>query len=846
MIPPSSSKRVGSNQPAAFRSTSDVTEKTEEGEPSIKRLCKDFRLLKSPSKAGLPVRCSSTGDIPVGKDCRKQISGTRAAFDAAPNLPVVPKSPTSDLPLYKVVSVMEQKGSVVLTVQSLTAPAATIRTCVLRGFWVQTSVVTGDQVVIIGSFDEQHECIIDDNHNFLILHPDTLISPTLIGGAGYCKRKALLQEMIRSETTMEMFVGTLVHDLMQRTAVAISRVARTNGGQPTESSAEILTGLLRDPRYRQDMYTLELTTEEITKIASSFLPNIEKWAWTEFRKAGLVIADIEEWIWSPRYGVKGRVDMTLSAAGRIVPLEIKTGKESWATSHTGQVLLYTLLLSEKHGQSISEGILYYTKTGGYKTINAEQQHLGALIQMRNDISNYLKRCHFLDGKAVMNLPGPINSQHACSMCSLSTTCSLFYKTVEEPRKLRVLPDDHYMHTMVREKIAHLQQLHLDYFERWMVMMYIEVQNGQKNTSVLDLWLKRDVVAEEGKPGNGVGGLRLIETRQTPNLQLCYVLTSLTPSTVALNAGDLILLREDTSAGLVVDLCTINSIEKEPTLRLELQADRFFQNPRLQNRMFRIDKYVYSASSMSGSYDGLMKIMEGDQKADRIRRLFLQKEPPRQDTKVSKQQILDAKSLLKPLSKEQQTAVVKCMMVVDYIFLDTKNCPGSSDFISTLIAILRKCNQTVLLVSSNNGTIDDILRPLKRDRSTHKILRLGPAARIHVDLKENCPESLASQGTFEEFSTAVRDAEIVATTNGTHRQPGLMHREFDVCLVNEASLMLQPSVFGFLLLAKRFIFAGDSTKKPHCRCAAAVDMGMEESLMAAMEATAVAAGSWAVI
>ena len=115
------------------------------------------------------------------------------------------------------------------------------------------------------------------------------------------------------------------------------------------------------------------------------------------------------------------------------------------------------------------------------------------------------------------------------------------------------------------------------------------------------------------------------------------------------------------------------------LRLELQADRFFQNSRLRNRVLRVDKYVYSASSMGGSYDSLAKIMENNEKAERLRRLFLSKEEPRIETKIPRQQLQDAKSLIKPLSKEQQLAVVKCLMAVDYVFIDTKNCSGNFVF-----------------------------------------------------------------------------------------------------------------------------------------------------------------------
>ncbi|OQV25554.1 hypothetical protein BV898_00492 [Hypsibius exemplaris] len=80
--------------------------------------------------------------------------------------------------------------------------------------------------------------------------------------------------------------------------------------------------------------------------------------------------------------------------------------------------------------------------------------------------------------------------------------------------------------------------------------------------------------------------------------------------------------------------------------------------------------------MSVSYDGFKKIMEGDENASCLWRLFRRKEPHGRKTKVLKQQILDSKSLLKLLRKEQQAATVRSIMLLDYIFMNTKNCPGN--------------------------------------------------------------------------------------------------------------------------------------------------------------------------
>lgn len=57
--------------------------------------------------------------------------------------------------------------------------------------------------------------------------------------------------------------------------------------------------------------------------------------------------DIEESIWSPRFGLKGKIDVTVGvkihrdckSKYKIMPLELKTGKESNSIEHRSQVYI---------------------------------------------------------------------------------------------------------------------------------------------------------------------------------------------------------------------------------------------------------------------------------------------------------------------------------------------------------------------------------------------------------------------------------------------------------------------------------------------------------------------------
>jgi len=78
--------------------------------------------------------------------------------------------------------------------------------------------------------------------------------------------------------------------------------------------------------------------------------------------------DVEEDIWSPTYGIKGKLDASVQvliqeqmetikkAFGNpdtrqwTLPFEIKTGRAVGVLEHRAQTMLYTLLMAERYGQ----------------------------------------------------------------------------------------------------------------------------------------------------------------------------------------------------------------------------------------------------------------------------------------------------------------------------------------------------------------------------------------------------------------------------------------------------------------------------------------------------------------
>lgn len=155
--------------------------------------------------------------------------------------------------------------------------------------------------------------------------------------------------------------------------------------------------------YTDDLYAIgEKSQEVVTAKLKEQLPLIQAWARKYMRETPLPtsrlstplvssssnmesvcvskVLDIEENIWSPTFGMKGKVDASVELTIQIVdasakvgsvtsydqqhpnlkvltvPFELKTGKVAQSL-HSAQVMVYSLLMSERYNLNISSGVL---------------------------------------------------------------------------------------------------------------------------------------------------------------------------------------------------------------------------------------------------------------------------------------------------------------------------------------------------------------------------------------------------------------------------------------------------------------------------------------------------------
>ena len=88
---------------------------------------------------------------------------------------------------------------------------------ILRQAWIDSPCVTGSVVHVIGDFDRYGQCIVDNTQNLLILHPDHLISATVVGDSFTCMRKAVLGDRVKATSNANhgTLYGHMLHEIFQ-------------------------------------------------------------------------------------------------------------------------------------------------------------------------------------------------------------------------------------------------------------------------------------------------------------------------------------------------------------------------------------------------------------------------------------------------------------------------------------------------------------------------------------------------------------------------------------------------------------------------------------------------------
>ncbi|XP_017754506.1 PREDICTED: DNA replication ATP-dependent helicase/nuclease DNA2 [Eufriesea mexicana] len=752
----------------------------------------------------------------------------------------------------KVVEVRRDYNSLLLTVsqEDYKTPNTTI-TC--SGFW-KDAKVQKDDIVVVQARKENKQWIIDNNSGFLVVHPDILISGTTVAGALFCKRKAVLAEKFRKMENLPYYegdksplvIGSLVHQLLQG--------AVQKNIHELSDITKLMDSILQSKDTSSLLYASEISLDVCRQQMLVFVPKIHKFIQhyikgkrqqeinnmqSNFKGKISHIRDIEENIWLPKLGIKGKVDVTvevkINSKKKIMPLEIKTGKPSFSLEHRGQIILYIMMMTLT-GQDTDTGLLLYLRENSIQEINSGYPEKRDLILLRNTLASYfvpksIEKITSLtseSGWQILELPEPINHHSACSKCIYSALCCAY---LSKDTNIQ-LSDSHPLTKLGKQILDKFKPTHIDYILHWVSLLQIE-ESAQFSENIMKyLWTLSPEKREMKK--TCICNLQVIgkviecdskykHTFVRANVKAQFSNTNI--PYMEFSDNEYILISTNTriniSAGFIVQ-------RKEDSIIVLLDRDITKYNI---NESFHIDKYS-SSSLFSSNLANVGGLMEHNKICEKLRDIIIDRKPASFQKGLSQSIIYKSAKILQNLNKNQQRAILKVISTNDYALIKGMPGTGKTETLVALIEVLHNAGHSILITAHTNSAVDNIL--LKLLNKGIDFLRLG--SYVHPSLKYKTEgfavSNYCSPNSLEELYSSKNI--IGVTCYGAHHAL-LGRRIFDICLVDESTQTLQPSVLRPLYSAKKFVLVGDPDQLPPViRSKLARKLGAEESLFARLD------------
>ncbi|XP_053616981.1 DNA replication ATP-dependent helicase/nuclease DNA2 isoform X2 [Plodia interpunctella] len=723
-------------------------------------------------------------------------------------------------------------------------------TCYVEGIWIDTPLFPGEIISIMATRDSSNQFYIGNSSGLLVLRPDHLISSTSVVGGVFCRRKAILQERWRGidSANTAMTIGILIHELVQK---ALTQLIM-NVKQLTAEADLIIKASL------QRLYDAGLTEEEARSNIqiyigplSEFMVNyvsptpptvVQKQTKDKWNGHIDKVLDIEENLCCPQLGLKGKIDATLQVTihdrkGRekaIVPLELKSGKASVSAEHRGQLVLYGMMLSVQEARdpttALQRGLLLYLKERvELREVSCGHPERRDLIMLRNQLVQHLaaspldgdveKIADIEEASALLQqkLPDPIHHENACTKCPYLTLCSLHLWHCDGPS----VPETHPLSKLRDVSLGHLSQEHIKYFQRWTALLKIEEKSQQSTAPLHSLWT--DSAAKRAMRGSCAPNLTLKSVVGSDDRYLhIFEKSQDNADSKGPQEGEFSIVSRDKRPWIAAGVVTVAKVNE---IHILLERDLSRRLPK--STMFHIDTYESYATAVH-NLTNLGVLMEDSDRALRLRKLIIDKEEPQFDKKLPRDVGRLGSKLMRSLNIQQQRAVLKALAAQDYALLQGLPGTGKTQTISVLIQMLVGLKLRVLVTAHTHSAVDNVLCRLPESMS---VMRLGAEGRVADNVARRCEQRLADHcRTTTELETLYNSMEVVGVTCLGAAHALLTRTTFDVCIVDEATQVLQCTVLRPLFAAKRFVLVGDPEQLPPVvRSRAARRLGMEESL-----------------
>ncbi|XP_072934739.1 DNA replication ATP-dependent helicase/nuclease DNA2 [Epargyreus clarus] len=726
-------------------------------------------------------------------------------------------------------------------------------TCFVEGIWINTPLQVGEIVSILATRDSSGQFVITNSSGLLSLRPDHLISTTSVVAGVFCKRKAVLQERWRGidAANTAMTIGILIHELVQAALtrhIVSTRNLQSEADTIISQSTQMLydAGLtVEETRTNMQLYIAPLAEfMQLYVKANTGAMQRQKGQWN-----GNIdeVLDIEENVCCPKLGLKGKIDATLQVtiherSGKqraIVPLELKSGKASMSAEHRGQLVLYCMMLGlqrkEDPASALQRGLLLYLRDRiDLREVSCGYPERRDLIMLRNELVQHLatgpkevdtdQLVDIEEAASLLqqSLPDPVHNENACTKCPYLTACSLHLWHTTGP----TVSERHPLTKLRSAALGHLSPKHIKYFLHWSSLLRLEEKEQIMTSPLHALWT--DSVEKRAKRGTCASNLRLKSVASSGDRYEHVFEKENNIQKESKNErngpqdGDFSIVSIDDRPWIAAGPVILSN-EKEIRILLERDLSRRLN----KDTKYHIDTYESYATTVQ-NLTNLGVLMEDSDRALRLRKIIVDAEAAQFAGKLPRAVGRLGARLLRPLNLQQQRAVLRALAAHDYALLRGLPGTGKTQTISVLIQMLVGLQQRVLVTAHTHSAVDTVLSRLP---DTIKVMRLGSSSRVAASLQSRCEDQLTKSCNTPELLAELYDSmEVVGVTCLGAAHAMLTRTTFDVCIVDEATQVLQSTVLRPLFACKRFVLVGDPDQLPPVvRSRTARRLGMEESL-----------------
>lgn len=406
----------------------------------------------------------------------------------------------------------------------------------------------------------------------------------------------------------------------------------------------------------------------------------------------------------------------------------------------------------------------------------------------------------------------------------------------------IIPSSIPFENMYKEYTDNLPPSHIEYLHNWLKLCGYELIDSQRGT-YYDI--KSMPSIEREKTGRCVGHLiyNFSETNGLSYIHHFYHNNKYIFPEESLNIGEYIILSIENKRICVLRGCVLNNDKKDYVIESESQINSILTSHK--EIEFRVDNINNSVINYTRSLHNLFSLLipnhkitltQHTQQSDEIEKhrknicsiivdekfeydylsqstydtSFPWNKTPNKNT-IYDDLMIDLKSEFLNFNEDQRKSIQR-IFNEDNIFSLIQGMPGTGK--TTLLAYIIKCfyciGYKILIMSYTNLAVDNILLKLI---SSIPVFRIGNNVTIHNKIQPYSSETLSQSLSYSKYSEKVKKSQIVATTclNITH--PLLQNNQFDLCIIDEASQMIEPLTLGPLLISKKFVLVGDHYQLP---------------------------------